>query len=92
MLHPVSHANITIAFLAIHVHMITGNSNLFDKFICPKHLCSRIKIKDVVGKIKIRDNVCVVKGPVLFIMLHAPLLLFWFAQEQGFYCSEVCEA
>ena len=26
------------------------------------------------------------KGPVLPIMLHAPLLLFWFSQERGVYC------
>ena len=25
-------------------------------------------------------------------MLHAPLLLLWFAQERGFYCSEAGEA
>ena len=32
------------------------------------------------------------EDPVLSIMLHAPLLLFWFVQERGFYCSEACEA
>ena len=28
----------------------------------------------------------IVKGPVLAIMLRAPLLLFWFSQERGVYC------
>ena len=32
------------------------------------------------------------KDPVLPIILHTPLLLFWCAQERGFYCSEACEA
>ena len=31
------------------------------------------------------------KGPVLSIMLHVPLLSFWFAQERGFYCLEARE-
>ena len=26
------------------------------------------------------------KGPVLAIMLRAPLFLFWFSQERGVYC------
>ena len=32
------------------------------------------------------------KGPVLSIMLQAPVFLFWFVHKQGFYCSEAREA
>ena len=35
---------------------------------------------------KIKSNM--IKNPVLTIMLHAPLLLSLFAQEQGFYCFQ----
>ena len=37
-------------------------------------------------------NDVTVKDPVLAMMLHAPLLLFWFAQKRGFYGSEAREA
>ena len=33
-----------------------------------------------------------IQDPVLPIMLHAPLLLFWFSWDRGVYCLQVCSA